>query len=243
MVDSSNRFPPRVRSFTLIELLVVVAIIAVLAAMLLPALQRAKEQGKRAVCMGHLKEIGLATLLIGEDNDGWLNGINAPLTTNNDANIPSTYYWIYTVTNYLRGDKLLKGDRVGCPSREWDDAYPSFGANTAFVGLGYTNMHSLGEVTHPTRIFLVCETYVWFPSSPTHFDYTCVGLGPGNVTRRHRAEGLNFVFVDGHGEFVKSDGLIPGFGSQWWKPREYSYEATQWGPPYQNWAFGGWWGE
>jgi prepilin-type N-terminal cleavage/methylation domain-containing protein len=61
---------PRSRGFTLIELLVVIAIIAILMAMLMPALQRAREQGKRAVCLNNTKTLVLAWLMYAEANDG-----------------------------------------------------------------------------------------------------------------------------------------------------------------------------
>jgi len=57
------------RGFTLIELLVVISIIAILMAILMPALKRAKEQGQRAVCQGNLKSLTLAWVMYADGND------------------------------------------------------------------------------------------------------------------------------------------------------------------------------
>jgi prepilin-type N-terminal cleavage/methylation domain-containing protein len=57
------------RGFTLVELLVVIAVIALLMAILLPALGRAREQGKRIVCMANLKQLAL----------GWIAYADGPL--------------------------------------------------------------------------------------------------------------------------------------------------------------------
>jgi len=72
----------RNKGFTLIELLVVIAIIAVLMAILMPSLNRAKEQGKRAACLANLKQMTLAWLMYNDENDGLIvngaGGINRP---------------------------------------------------------------------------------------------------------------------------------------------------------------------
>jgi len=64
--------------FTLIELLVVVAIIAILAAMLLPALSQARERARMATCMNNLKQWGVIFMMYIQDNNGYLPSASRP---------------------------------------------------------------------------------------------------------------------------------------------------------------------
>lgn len=76
------------RGFTLIELLVVIAIIAILMSILMPALNRVREQGKRTTCLSNLKNLQLAWIMYADQNDDKIvNGDSGEYTTMNSASL------------------------------------------------------------------------------------------------------------------------------------------------------------
>ncbi len=66
----AKRVVRRTYAFTLIELLVVVAIIAILAALILPVLTRSKEEGRRTLCIGNLRQLTICWMMYADDNQG-----------------------------------------------------------------------------------------------------------------------------------------------------------------------------
>jgi prepilin-type N-terminal cleavage/methylation domain-containing protein/prepilin-type processing-associated H-X9-DG protein len=159
------------RGFTLIELLVVIAIIAILAALLLPALSRAKEQGRTAQCTSNTRQIMLGIMLYVADHGTY------PSTTDETADefLPS---WFPKIRPYL-GDYTNSISALRCPSFKLQkpktggvstDPGTAYGYNTGGGLHGLTPIHVEGRtplpgiketmVKAPARMLAVADSYI-----------------------------------------------------------------------------------
>jgi len=200
------RMGPRTRNrgFTLIELLVVVAIIAVLAAMLLPALSQARERARSATCMSNLKQIGIAFHL-------YLNDYNEFYPPNRTWGNANTHYfylspYMVKVNLYSPGTKAV----WWCPS---DVLRKKLGYEQSSYGCTY-------YIGARGQKFYVKYSGTRFPSS-TIYLHDCfnslhpimdstisVNSWPFSTTAPIGTEGIDFrhngrancLFLDGHVE-------------------------------------------
>ena len=119
--SSSNQFLSRT-GFTLVELLVVIAIIALLMAILMPALNRVKQQAREVACKSNLHQWGLVFTMYTGDYDGrFMPGIDEDWAT-------ARYSWIYTLIPYYDNPDIrlcpsarrTKGQGGTPPLKAWD---------------------------------------------------------------------------------------------------------------------------
>ena len=107
--------------FTLIELLVVIAIIAILASLLMPGLNQAREQARRAKCKGNLRQMAVASLTYETDfNCFYLMSGNASGATGGWWYAPDTVYSVpYYYQKYLAGTLVSSND-------QWNGSIPNY---------------------------------------------------------------------------------------------------------------------
>lgn len=207
--------------FTLIELLIVIAIIAILASMLLPTLNQARERARAIRCTGNLKTFGTAEQMYANDFDGMLT----PSRSSTHSN--SQYLWVYRLNTYLGNDQKLTlnsttnklicttilGERgLFTPASGYDNNSTEYGpiiltyainlavsASEYEAGVGVTAWHQytarkLSGMAHPSGTMMLSEM-------AKYNDYVAKG-NRGNHLLFIHGRMVNMCMADGHAEAV-----------------------------------------
>ena len=226
---------PQVRfiqsAFTLIELLVVIAIIAILAAMLLPALQQARERAQSSQCMNNMREISNAVHFYVEDNKGYApsggHSSNFLYTSGDVGKGTLTPYFTYKIND--ADGKREPGSFAFCSKgrRDWtvpanamrtNDGNPNFsyGLNffTSYVANKPQNMiyfQKFSTGRHMSTRMSVAEIgapwLTWY-NGPSNFVGGAGVNGLSNIAYRHPfLKSSNIVYADGHAAALKAYAL------------------------------------
>ncbi len=212
---------PRTRSarFTLIELLVVVAIIAILAAMLMPALSKARRRVHETGCASNLKVLGLSYNMYADESEDFYpinSGTACPVL---QAAFPLPYlagtscWWCFKVWPYVNEKRMFQ-----CP--EPDNITWTIFRGTMTVATSYcTNSDAESRGSKRTRI-RQSESFVWLghgstvENDPRVTDSMMTNMSwwPGwhgmrlePPFPRYSAGACGFLFADGHADYITFD--------------------------------------
>jgi len=165
------------RAFTLVELLIVIAIIAVLAALLLPVLAKAKEQGRATACLSNLRQIGVALQIYVHENNNRMPVMYDALLSTNGTPTTNLATIDLVLTNHIGSPKILR-----CPSDD-KELFENTGSSYSW------NFLLNGQPADQLKAFSIAleshEAPLVFDKEPFHR-----GRGP--------QLGHNFLYADGH---------------------------------------------
>ncbi len=213
----------RIREFTLIELLIVIAIIAILAAILLPALGAAKNLAKKAVCSNNIRQVGMGGLLMyAEDYNGWSLG---HYNHYYGFDLVNKTNWVFVLTEYADAKSLgyLKWKYItGAVTQKTPDGIfqcPSeqqpITSSVPRVNFGINNRLCVLTVGMASRIKDTTRGLIKIDSlkSPESLMYLAdsqvneyqVGNagGPASEPSRRHNLSTNVFFMDGHTQSLK----------------------------------------
>jgi prepilin-type N-terminal cleavage/methylation domain-containing protein/prepilin-type processing-associated H-X9-DG protein len=208
-MDTGKR---KLRAFTLIELLVVIAIIGILAALLLPALGRARGKARMAQCTSNLHQLGLAMQMWWDDHDQHF----MPLT--DGPVVPSlSNSWPILLLPYVVNAKNV----YHCPDDKyfiWDGG--SMSAKTESYGYNYWALTGgtaitgvpLSKVTNAGKTVMLSDS-TDADATSSQFAYSVSDWGPEQPSATRHNGFANVLFVDGHVEShpVSPDCVTPVF--------------------------------
>ena len=207
-------------AFTLLELLVTACIIGILAALLLPALSRAREKGRQTACAVNLRQINQAIHLYADDGSDSLPVLPDPNPYPNGVGA----YYKQLVKGYLGllGPASPNEIIFTCPSdgiirTQFTHAFTSFTFNGYEVGPGALPRitgKTLSSIPHPTRAVLVGE-YPAFWGGSWHPLMTGASLGAKD----------SLSFTDGHVAFTRLywNGVANSHPADYEPPPSYDY--------------------
>jgi prepilin-type N-terminal cleavage/methylation domain-containing protein/prepilin-type processing-associated H-X9-DG protein len=192
------------RAFTLIELLVVIAIIAILAALLLPALANAKARASSLQCLSQMRQIGLATVLYADDNEG-----NLPRSSHS-AMAHGQLPWGYALLPYLGNQRFTRPDSswtnlfegfYHCPTDKRHGSDWSYGKNVypelSAEETGGPTWPRIEQMPCPVETVLYAEKAGGSMADHIMAHFWREG-GQPEVDRTRHGDRSNYIFCDGH---------------------------------------------